>query len=164
MPAEENKNKMEGIKNDQNKDRWDLLPYDAIEQIVKVFTHGATRYSDRNWEHGISYSRLFAALQRHLTAFYQHHEDNDPEWNLSHLAHAGCCLTMLLAEHLRGMKQFDDRPKNLKSFESLAAESPPQPVPLHRSLPVTDSPPYTPGEQMKISQAPVHQKESCKSD
>jgi hypothetical protein len=101
-----------GIKNDQDKykDRWDLLPFDAIEQIVKVYTYGAAKYQPRNWEKGLAFTRLRAALMRHLVAFFEHNEDNDPEWNLSHLAHAGCCLTMLLALHIRQTEGCDDRP------------------------------------------------------
>lgn len=103
----------EAIKNDEDKLRWDLLPWDALEEVVEVITKGARKYDDRNWEKGLNYSRLHAASIRHLTAWYQSREDFDSEWNLSHLAHATCCLLFLLAYHKRGFNnsEKDDRPR-----------------------------------------------------
>lgn len=101
----------EAEKFDDNKPPWALLPYDALAGVVDVLSHGAKKYEPRNWEKGIDYDRLFSALQRHLTVWWQG-EDRDPETNLSHLAHAGCCLLFLLAEERRGMTQHDNRPKN----------------------------------------------------
>lgn len=101
----------EGRKDDDDKDRWDLLPTDAVSQVVKVLTFGARKYSARNWEKGIRYGRVYAALQRHMTAWWSG-KDNDPETGLNHLAHAGCCLLFLLAFVEREMDEFDDRPTN----------------------------------------------------
>ena len=100
----------EGRKDDQGKPRWDLLPYDAVAGTVDVLTFGAKKYAPRNWEKGIVYGRVFAALQRHLTAWYQG-EDDDKETGLSHLDHAACCITFLQAFTKRGMDKFDDRLK-----------------------------------------------------
>lgn len=105
---------IQGIKNDQGKERWNLMPFDALREIAKVFTKGANKYSDRNWEKGLDYSRPYSALQRHLAAWWEDREENDSEWGLSHLAHAGCCLLMLLAYQIRNRNKdkskFDDRP------------------------------------------------------
>jgi hypothetical protein len=103
----------QGIKHDQAKLPWHLLPYDAIEQVVKVLNFGANKYEDRNWEQGIAYSRLFAASQRHLTSWFQNREDLDPESNLNHLAHAACCVLFALALELRDSTkpELDDRPR-----------------------------------------------------
>jgi hypothetical protein len=102
-----------GRKYDALKPSWDLLPYDALAEIVKVLDFGAKKYDERNWENGIAYSRLFAAAQRHLISWFQHKEDLDPESNLNHLAHAGCCVLFALALQLRHTKEaeLDDRPK-----------------------------------------------------
>jgi dATP/dGTP diphosphohydrolase len=102
-----------GRKDDQQKDRWDLLPTDAVRQVVKVLTFGASKYGDRNWEQGICYSRVYGAALRHLSAWWEK-EDTDPETGLSHLAHAGCCIAFLLAYSLRGMCRWDDRPGTLQ--------------------------------------------------
>ena len=100
---------MTGIKHDDGKLPYHLLPWDAIRDVVRVLKFGASKYGDRNWERGMDYSRLFSAAQRHLTTWFQEREDNDGETGISHLAHAGCCVLFLLAYSLRGIGN-DDRP------------------------------------------------------
>ncbi len=100
----------EGTKNDQGKLRYDLLAPEALEGLVGVLTYGATKYAPRNWERGISYSRVFAAAMRHLWAWFRGNEC-DPETGLSHLDHAACCIHFLSAYTKRKMTAFDDRPK-----------------------------------------------------
>ena len=99
----------EGLKFDGDKLRWDLLPYDAVNEIVKVLTYGAIKYEPRNWEKGMNWSRAYGALQRHMTKWF-HGQENDEESGLSHLAHAGCCLMFLLGWYTRNTGH-DDRPK-----------------------------------------------------
>jgi hypothetical protein len=99
----------EGAKYDTGKLRYDLLPVDAEEELVRVLTFGASKYDDRNWEKGIDYSRLYGAARRHLKDFWKG-LDKDDESGLEHLAHAMCCCMFLLSYRLRGMKKFDDRP------------------------------------------------------
>lgn len=101
--------KTEGVKYDQQKIRWDLVPYDAVNEIAKVLTFGAAKYEARNWEKGMDWSRAFGALQRHLTRWF-HGQNKDKETKLTHLANAGCCLFFLLAWELRQVGN-DDRPK-----------------------------------------------------
>ncbi len=102
--------KEEGLKYDSNKVRMDLLPHKAIKEIAEVYTFGASKYGDRNWEKGIKWSRLYGALQRHIQAFWEG-KDFDEESSKKHLAHAGCCLTMLL-EAYKLFPQLDDRPNS----------------------------------------------------
>lgn len=104
---------MEGKKFDQGKAPWDLLPFDAIEQIVQVLEFGARKYAPRNWEKGMDHSRIFAAAMRHLTAHWRG-ENKDPETGLPHLAHAATCVVFLLAYHIRG-DGHDNRPRVLSS-------------------------------------------------
>lgn len=98
----------EGVKFDQGKDPWQLMPWDAVRGIVKVLAFGAGKYTERNWEAGMDWSRPFAALQRHLVAWWNR-EGVDPETGYSHLWHAGCCALFLIAFELRGVGR-DDRP------------------------------------------------------
>jgi Domain of unknown function (DUF5664) len=98
----------EGRKNDQGKDPWHLLPWDAVRAIVKVLGFGASKYDPRNWEKGMAWSRPYAGLMRHMTAWWEG-EPADPETGYSHLWHAGCCIVFLIAYELRG-KGHDDRP------------------------------------------------------
>jgi hypothetical protein len=99
---------LEGKKFDDGKLPYDLLPSDAVEEIVKVLQFGATKYGDRNWEKGMAWSRPFAALMRHMWAWWRR-EEKDPETGLSHLAHAGCCILFLLSYEKRMIGE-DNRP------------------------------------------------------
>lgn len=108
---------MSGIKHDIGKARWDLIPWDGLEEIVNVMTFGAEKYGDRNWENGLAYSRVWAAAIRHMWKWF-HGENNDPETGLSHLAHTGCCILFLLAYERRG-NEGDDRPKPQLSAREL---------------------------------------------
>lgn len=81
--------------------RFDLLPWEALAEIAKIYGFGAKKYDEHNWRKGYDWGLSFAALQRHLAAFWSG-EDIDPESGLPHMAHAGWhCLTLLTfaAEH-----------------------------------------------------------------
>jgi hypothetical protein len=103
------KNDNEGTKHDEEKPRTDLLPIDPMMDIAEILTFGAKKYSDRNWEKGIKWSRVYGALLRHMFAWWKG-QDLDPETGKSHLAHAGCCI-MFLLQYSKHNKEFDDRPK-----------------------------------------------------
>jgi len=100
-----------GHKSDVGKNRLELLPYDAINEVGKVLTLGADKYGPRNWEKGIDYGRVYAALQRHATAWWLG-QDKDPETGLSHLAHCAANALFLLAYEQRGRRALDDRPRS----------------------------------------------------
>jgi hypothetical protein len=103
-----------GTKFDSGKPMWELLPYDAIEEAVKILTSGANKYGSRNWEKGIPYGRIFGALMRHLNSWWMSKvfgtDGKDPESGRSHLSHALCELLFLIAYECRKMVNFDDRP------------------------------------------------------
>lgn len=103
--------KDKGAKHDQGKLRMDLIPVYPLRQWAEVLTFGAEKYEDRNWEKDIAWSRVYAAAQRHLLAFWDG-EDKDEESHLPHLAHAMCCLSFLL-EYSKTYKEGDDRPSKL---------------------------------------------------
>lgn len=103
-PSETN----EFVKGDAGKPRYDLLPPELLEETAIVLEYGARKYSPNNWVNGADWGRYFAAMMRHLWAWWRG-EDNDPETGLSHLAHAACCLGFLMAYQRRGLGK-DDRP------------------------------------------------------
>lgn len=104
--------KSEGaVKHDGDKVRLDLLPPELVEGVGAVLTFGAHKYGARNWEKGMRWGRPFAALLRHLWAWWRG-EEKDPETGMSHLWHAGCCLAFLIAYEQRQIGD-DDRPKNI---------------------------------------------------
>lgn len=98
---------MQGRKDDNNKPRLDLLPPELLFSVAEVLTFGAGKYSERNWECGMSWGRVFAALMRHMWAWWRG-EATDDETGLSHLAHAGACLAFLIAYEARQIG-VDDR-------------------------------------------------------
>ena len=78
---------MTGIKHDDGKLPYYLLPFDAVDEVVAVLRHGAKKYGDRNWEGGMDWSRLLGASLRHLSSYSQG-QRVDPETHLYALAHA----------------------------------------------------------------------------
>ena len=99
---------MKAVKADGGKDPWDLLPYDAVGAVLDVVHFGANKYGSRNWESGMTWSRVFAAIMRHLIAWFRG-EDSDRESGMPHLAHAACGILFLIAYAHRGVGT-DDRP------------------------------------------------------
>ena len=100
-------NNEKALKFDEEKPRMDLVPAGAQLEIAKVFTFGAKKYADHNWRKGFNWGRLIASLERHIAAFKEG-EDNDPESGMPHMAHAGCCVMMLLEHQLKNYGT-DDR-------------------------------------------------------
>lgn len=102
----------EAIKYDQNKLDWSLIPWDSVEEILKVLEFGKIKYSSWNWStgEGFKYTRVFNSLIRHLFAWIRG-EDLDPESGLSHLAHAGCNIFFLIyfVKHKARYTTNDDR-------------------------------------------------------
>lgn len=87
---------VQGVKFDNNKLRWDLLPIECAEECVKVLTMGAAKYAPNNWQLvENAEERYYAALLRHLSAWRQG-ELVDPESGLSHLSHVMCNVVFLL--------------------------------------------------------------------
>lgn len=85
----------EGNKNDEEKIRMDLIPPTAIKALATVLTHGAKKYGDNNWMEGIKFRRIYAAMQRHLTA-YREGESIDFDSRIPHLWLAFCELAFLI--------------------------------------------------------------------
>lgn len=98
---------MGGIKHDQEKPDMSLLSSVALVKIAQVMTFGKKKYTANNWRGGIAFSRLVAAALRHIFAWLGG-ESIDPESGVSHLAHASCCLMMLL-EFETTRPELDDR-------------------------------------------------------
>lgn len=97
-----------GVKLDSGKLPYDLLPPELLSAVSDVLRFGATKYAPRNWEKGMAWGRVFAALMRHMWAWWGG-ENTDKETGLSHLAHAGCCIAFLIAYEQRKVGN-DDRP------------------------------------------------------
>jgi hypothetical protein len=96
------------VKFDHGKAAYHLLPPELMEEVALVLEYGAHKYAPRNWEQGMHWSRPFAALMRHMWAWWRG-EKADPDTGFSHLAHAGANIAFLIAYERRGLGG-DDRP------------------------------------------------------
>ena len=84
---------LQGRKDDQEKPQhFHLLPWEEIADVVRVLGKGAEKYAAWNWQ------KIDNGEMRYLNAAYRHMgkissgEKIDPEWGLSHYAHAICSL------------------------------------------------------------------------
>jgi len=105
--------RVEAVKYDDGKSRWELLPFDALDDVAKVLTYGAKKYDEHNWAKGMKWSRLLGAAMRHLTAWALG-ERLDPESGLPHLAHSVANVLFLSASERRGIGE-DDRGPSCQS-------------------------------------------------
>lgn len=96
-------------KNDTGKLDYTLLPLSGLESVVQALEFGAKKYGAFNYKaKGFTTRRLCAATLRHVLAYLKG-EDNDPESGLSHLAHAGASILMLLEKIQDKSLDADDR-------------------------------------------------------
>lgn len=82
--------------------RWDLMPFDVLNELAEHFGIGARKYEDRNWERGYDWGLSLAALCRHLAA-WSGGEDTDPESGDSHLIAVMWHAAALRAFQIRGL-------------------------------------------------------------
>lgn len=83
------------------------MPLPAMEQISRAFMFGAQKYGRSNYRQGMDWLRVAAACLRHVNA-WSWGESKDSESGLSHLAHAGACICMLIDYEVNGIGT-DDR-------------------------------------------------------
>lgn len=99
----------QGRKYDSGKPMYNLIPADALEEVVKVLTYGAIKYNEpidqENWRLVDNpHPRYHAAAQRHQWADWKG-EEVDPESNLYHIAHAISSLMFRLQLKIEQNKQ-----------------------------------------------------------
>jgi hypothetical protein len=120
----------EGLKYDYGKPRIELVPPEFIIDVAEVLTRGADKYTDDNWQLGMSWERVYGSLQRHLLAWIGG-EDRDSETGLNHLAHAGSCLSFLIwyqyhytegDDRIRVLRQQRDETKKTTKVQNGAKE------------------------------------------
>lgn len=99
----------EGLRFNKGKRRYDLIPVDALAALADLFTIGANKYAERNWEKGMSYQSVIASLDRHWNDF-KAGIDRDPETGCLHITHVVWNAMALLTFMLRGIGT-DDRVK-----------------------------------------------------
>lgn len=88
-----------GRKDDGEKSDWTLLPFSALEPVVRVLMFGAKKYQRDNWKFvDDGYRRYLAAAYRHLNAAVEGEwlDEGEGGSNQPHLANAICCLLFAL--------------------------------------------------------------------
>ena len=113
---------MTGKKYDGEKPQMYLLPPKAITEVAKVLTFGASKYGPENWRKlDDLQNRYSSAAMRHIFA-HMDGEQLDPETELSHLAHALCCLLFKLEIELENAKIEEERPRETDTAEYTACD------------------------------------------
>lgn len=99
------------VKLDEGKLEWHLLPWDALEYVVRVYMAGKKIYEEDNWRKGCEYKRLFNSAMRHLLA-WRMGQDIDEDSKCPHLAAVvfACLCLMHFQKEKLGV---DDRRKVL---------------------------------------------------
>lgn len=107
----------EGVKYDGEKPQMYLLPPLATLEVGKVLTYGANKYSPDNWRKvpGLQ-DRYASAAMRHILA-NSAGELVDDETELSHLAHAICCLMFMLEDKLMQESEKSFKARKVKDFK-----------------------------------------------
>lgn len=112
-------------------ERFDLFPFDALEEVALVYGFGAKKYDDNNWLKGYAWRLSLGALLRHV-ARWACGEDNDQETGLSHMAHAAWhCLTLITFAK-RKLGKDDRAPSFVRPFRIRAEEAPAPPLPASK--------------------------------
>lgn len=95
----------ESIKNDRKdgKVRMELLPFPELREIAKVYTAGAKKYGDNNWQDlPDGYQRYKGAMLRHLTEV-EMGNDVDEETGCLHVAQVAWNAIAMLHFKLKEM-------------------------------------------------------------
>lgn len=115
------KGEIQPTKYDQAKVRTDLYPVRAKLSTDQVFHYGSIVYTAGNWKEGdgFDWHRLIVSAEHHIQDF-KLGINYDPESSLPVLAHAACCIAMLLENFLTGHGN-DDR-KDTQIFNQVGDE------------------------------------------
>ena len=90
--------------------RFDLIPPEVDRSLAEVYTLGAAKYSDRNWEKGIPFTVIIASLKRHLNEFELGTLVNHKDGDLLHVEHVLWWAAALVTFSKRTRVDLNDLP------------------------------------------------------
>lgn len=107
-----------GIKESSGKVRWSLIPFVALEPVVRVLEFGAmTKYAMDNWKHVPHKGPYMDAIIRHWESYFIDGNEFDKESGQSHLAHLACDVLFLLWDrHEHSDIPFDEYVARLREY------------------------------------------------
>lgn len=111
-----------GTKYDDGKPGYHLIPAYPLEELAKLYTMGAKKYGERNWEKGIEWGRLFRAMISHAWKWWrgETYDKQDGQHHLASVAWGALCLM----EYEKTHPKLDDRPrKDLDDSREVAADA-----------------------------------------
>ena len=77
-----------GLRHDEGKPRYDLIPPEFMEALAVHYGQGSRKYSERNWERGMSWGTCFRALMSHSWKWFRGETyDEDPAMPGYHAHH-----------------------------------------------------------------------------
>lgn len=133
---------MIGKKFDSEKPKMYLLPPKATVEVAKVLTFGAAKYDEDNWRKlENAQNRYSGGALRHIFSHLDG-ELEDPETNLSHLAHAICCLMFKLELELEDGKGKEEKLREPDEAEHRQSNRTPEPHEAWLSGPAYFGPSY----------------------
>jgi len=104
----------EELKQSDNVYRWDLINDKDIESVANIYTMGARKYSDNNWQR-VDPDRYYGALMRHLaTANTIHKFDSELGCMHAHLVFWNLIALMYMDTEKAIKEQVSEPPEELK--------------------------------------------------
>lgn len=88
-----------------NKPRFDLIPYDALDEVAAVFEYGERKHGKDNWKKGLPASAHFSSAIGHMSKFAQ--GERLDESGHPHIVHAICRIMMLYHSIENGIGDHD---------------------------------------------------------
>ena len=95
-----------GLRYNEGKLRWSLLPLEPIMEVIKVLEFGAKKYAKDNWKKFTKQEtdeNCYDSMMRHIQA-WRGGETHDVETGLPHMAHVMCNALFILWHALNGTK------------------------------------------------------------
>lgn len=100
-PLVKQEKKDHGLRYSKGKLRYSLMPPDAYQEIIRVFTKGAEKYAPRNWEKGMEWHECLEPLERHLAKWKMGYSRDEEYPDLYHMAMVAWNAIALLTYELR---------------------------------------------------------------
>lgn len=77
--------------NSSDKPRMELLPWDLMPRLARLYALGAKEYGDNNWRLGQPNSKVYGSIIRHLIKWILRRKDEDhlaaAIWNIFTIMH-----------------------------------------------------------------------------